>query len=538
MSSGSIPDLVIPVRFDVGKIPAQLAQVGAAGKKAGDETKRGMEGAQKGAQGFLADLGGMTSALTQFGGMAKQAMQAVGQEYQRASEYTHKMAEDFAVLRQLMQQVAALTGQPNTNRFTVQQVQAARAAKLLPQEWIKFQEQFQSYGGAYIEGAQSRFIDRGDVGASQQAEQYQQKIAEFAKARGIAPNEAAQLAGGLLQFSKGPQTVEDLTDRFGKVFKTLERAPTPVPELMPQMSRVMAMGASPEDAAQMIALMSEAMPHEEETGVRRALKAIEDQILEGKGAKLGVTEGMTPLEKVKAASAAIQKRVKGGESLGKIMKEIAPMELERKGLTGFITRGLSAAEGGAGGFERVAGYMADTPKDFLEQENRKYERSDAGRAADRAARMAQTVAERGARQQAKLEMEEEAKETIAGSAELEKPRGILQLGLESAGQLMGQGTPEEQLIRAEVTRKTLMGLQGYEEGRKWLAAPMPGPRGPIEPPPRSASFLQPRGTSEELLTEATNELKRLREIAQEQQSKKDALTVPPGRAANGERNGN
>jgi hypothetical protein len=537
MASGGIPDLVIPVRFDVSKIPGQLGSVGAAGKKAGEDTEKGFKKAQQGSQSFLTDLGGMTQALTQIAGLAKGAMQQMGQQFQEASQYTHKMAEDFAVLRAAMQQVAALTGKSNTNVFTLEQTQKAAAAKLKPEEWIKFQEQFQSYGGAYIEGDQSRFRERGGVSAAQQAEQYQQKLAEFAKARGLAPDEAAQLAGGLLQFSKGPQTVEGLTGRFGQVFKTLERAPTPVPELMPQMSRVMAMGASPEEAAQLLAIQSEANPHEEEVHVRAALKAINEQIMKGKGAALGQVEGQTPLEQVKAASAAIGARMKAGEKLMNIMAEVAPTEHERKGLTGFVTRGLSEAEGGAGGFARVAGYMKDTPKDFVDQANREFEKSDRGRDADRDARLAVTVAERGMRQQAKRELEKEADIAIASSGELERPEGFFGGMMTKAGQAAGQGTKEDQVRRAEVARQVQMGLEGYAEGRAWLGAAEPGAGG-VGAVPRSELFKQGRGMSEELLTQAANELARLRTIAEEQRTKREALTVPPGQPANGARPGN
>ena len=166
----------------------------------------------------------------------------------------------------------------------------------------------------------------------QQAEKYQQDTAKFGQVRGIPASDVAQLAGGLLQFSEGPQKVEDLEARFGKVFKTLERAPTPVSQLLPQMSRVQAQGASPEEASELLSIMSEAMPGEEETGVTNALKAITNQTLEGKGEALGQKEGMTPLQKIKAATSAIQGRVNKGENLDKILHEVAPDLRQSRGL--------------------------------------------------------------------------------------------------------------------------------------------------------------------------------------------------------------
>ena len=58
------------------------------------------------------------------------------------------------------------------------------------------------------------------------------------------------------------------------------------------MSRVMAQGASAEEASQMLAIMSEAMPGEEEIGVTNTIKAITNQVLEGKGEVLGQKKGM------------------------------------------------------------------------------------------------------------------------------------------------------------------------------------------------------------------------------------------------------
>src|SRR5262249_18480358 len=188
--------------------------------------------------------------------------------------------------------------------------------------WRQFQEQFQSYGGAYIDGEQSRFIrqeadaefskraadyaqknnmtaaqaerplQRAVVTVTEPAAKYQTQSAGFATDRGRHGAESAQLGGALLQFEQGPTTPEEMMAKLGKVYKPLERAPTPVAELMPAMSRVMAQGATAEEAAEMLAVMSEAMPHEEETGVVSTLKAITNETLEGRGEKLGQKAGM------------------------------------------------------------------------------------------------------------------------------------------------------------------------------------------------------------------------------------------------------
>jgi len=361
------PELIIPVRFDTGKIPRALKEVGDGGKKAGADVEEGMKKAKASADTFTDSLGGIMKAQIVLGA-AKQAAMAIGDQYRQTAQYVAGMAKEFQGLRQAMQQVAALKGEQNTTKFTLAEARMANKGLMTPEAWRGFQEQFQSYGGAYLEGDQARFIDRGGVSAKEQAEKYQLQVAEFTQARGLSSADTGQLAGGLLQFSQGPQKTEDLMSRFGKVFKTLERAPTPVAQLLPQMTRVMAQGASPEEAAQLLGIMSEAMPGEEETGVTNTIKAITNQILEGKGEALGQKEGMSRLEQVKAAVAAIKGRVDRGEKLDAVLHEIAPDLREMRGVKGFLTRGLEA-----GGFERTAGYIADTAPDFVEKELRAYE---------------------------------------------------------------------------------------------------------------------------------------------------------------------
>jgi len=466
MAEGA-PDVVIPVRLDnakalraldqleqhgaqsaeglqkdLGKAEKAVDRVGTEGQKAGQRIKQGM---QTGSEGVSQMEGAVANLMKAQIGLAaiERVGQAMGTEFQRAADYVRTLAKDFSDLRQSLQQVAALTGKQNTDEFAVEQVQKATKASLTPEEWKGFQEQFQSYGGAYIEGDQSRFVERKEsedkykqrvaetaktrgiseeeaakvtkpemVSAEAQAEGYQQKIAEFSKARGINASDAAQLGGGLLQFSQGPQKEEDLESRFGKVFKTLERAPTPVAQLLPQMSRVMAQGASPEEASEMLAIMSEAMPGEEETGVTNTLKAIRNQTLEGKGEALGQKKGMTPLEQIKAATGAIQKRVAGGEDLDAILKDVAPDLRESRGIKGFMTRGLEAK-----GFERVEQYQKDTPADFVDTEVQKYEESDAGKKAKRDANMRLAKAQRGAKYQGVMAEREEAQTELVKQGE-------------------------------------------------------------------------------------------------------------------------
>jgi hypothetical protein len=454
------PDLIIPVRFETGKAVTGLHAVEQAGARAGDTTAAAMDKAGsaagragKEAMGFARELAAIQKAQ-----IAIQAVERVGgaiaDQLRRAAEFTRETAREFIELRRQMQQVAALTGKANQNQFALGQVQAAARANLKPEEWVKFQEEFQSRAGAYLEGDQQRLDAR-------QAEEYQAQIAEFAKARGIAPSEAAGLGGGLLQFSQGPQDVQSLMDRYGKVFKTLERAPTPVAQLLPQMSRIMSRGFSPEEAAQSLAIMSEAMPGEEETGVENALKAIRDVQLKGRGEELGLKEGMTPMQMLEAASRRLTERQAAGEDLDTMLAEYAPDLRERRGVMGFMTRGVEAQ-----GFARVRGYAAETPADFTSKAIEEYRGSDAGKQAARDADEALARAERGQVNVRIEELRQEARTQLTREGRFEQAR-ILDVLRAALGKAWTGTTIEEQLINEQAIQmaRQRAGVVPGEAGR-------------------------------------------------------------------------
>ncbi len=406
------PELVIPIRLDPGKAAAALRQIGTAGAKAGDDVAGGMKHAETASHGLGSQIGSVAGALMGISAL-KGIATGIADSFNKTAKDVMEAAQQFQRLREAMQQVAALTGQQNQTKFTLAQVDKAQAAGLKPEEWRKAQEEFQSRAGAYLEGDQARMNQ-------QQGEEYQQKIAEFAKARGIAPSEAMALGGGLLQFSEGQQDPAELMKRYGKVFKTLERAPTPVAQLLPQMSRVMSQGFSPEEAAQALAIMSEAMPGEEETGVENALKAFRNAQMKGEGEELGLKKGMSPMEMLEAGSRKLKERAGNGEDIDEMMKKYAPDLRERRGVLGFMNRGV-----GAEGFQRVRGYARDTADDFTEQAAREYQESDAGR-------------------QAKVDVALEAEKARMGARndEVARRREIAEVELTRAGRFESVPIPE------------------------------------------------------------------------------------------------
>ena len=118
------PDLIIPLRIDASKAIGGLS---AAGTKAGDavatgagKAKKGLDGAEGGADKFGSSLASLTKA--QIGlGLIKQTAAAIGSAFNDTAKYVQEMAKEFQGLRKTMQEVATLKGVGNTNKFTVEE---------------------------------------------------------------------------------------------------------------------------------------------------------------------------------------------------------------------------------------------------------------------------------------------------------------------------------------------------------------------------------------------------------------------------------
>jgi hypothetical protein len=410
----AIPDLVIPVRMDIDKAIDKLNKMAGAGKKAADDTEEATKKTKK----TLEDTGTAASVLgdqlLKLGGAAagaalvRRAFDAVFTRAKDVSAYVSQMAKDFIELRQALQQIAALKGQANENEFAITEVRKAAAARLMPQEWKAFQEAFQSYAGAQLEGPAAKLT-------LPQAETYQQKVAEFMKAEGVAPQLGAELAGTLLETAKGPQDVEKLMSSFGRVYETLKKSRTPVEQLLPQMARITAYGVSPEDAAQLLSVIAPGMPGEEQTGIENTFKAIRELKLGGKAAEYGIDTGATKYEQVKQLAENIQGRIQKGEDIDKILQDAKIQDMrEFRGIQAFAYHGVEM-----GGFARYQDYnkgLADThTKSVIEN----YEKSRAGREAKRRADAALSAAELGERNAKVEELKMEAETQLRNERRLE-----------------------------------------------------------------------------------------------------------------------
>lgn len=364
-------DLVIPVRLDHRGAVRGLEELGQAGQESGEKASEGVSSiglalsnlaVNKATDALLAGARGIAAA------------------YQETSRYIHEAANKFVELQQTLQQVAALTGKANTGQFTVEQAKQAEAAGVTPDQWRTFQEVFQSYGGASLDAGPDQKMNAAE------ATKYQQQLAHLAQARGINPAEIAQMGAGVLQFAKGPMTADEAMAELGRQYKVLERAPTPVPQLMPQMTRVESQGLSGAEAAELLNVMSFAMPGEEQTGVENTLKALNKALLKGKGADIGISKEQTPYQMIRAAAENLQARKAHGEDISALLAEYFPDMRELRGIKGFMSQGVAG-----GRFAQAEEYYKETPRDFAQSMISEYEANESG--IQNRAKVANVVAE-------------------------------------------------------------------------------------------------------------------------------------------------
>jgi hypothetical protein len=440
-------ELIVPMRLEPDAAIAALKGVERAGTRTGDavaagakKADAGLQAASQGARTFMTQV--MAIGTTDLArGALQQVGAAIGEEFKRSADYVKAMAKDFIELREAMQQVAALKGKQNDTGFALGEMKDAAKAGLSGQEWKSFQEAFQSKGGAYLEGDQNRFQGDKSTGETgeQQAKRYQLEQAEFAKAKGVNASDMAELGGGLLQFSEGPQTVEGMQERTGKVYHTLERAPTDAKLLMAQMGRTMSQGNSPEDAAKQLGLFSEIRPGEEGTYAASAQRSIEQMQQEGKGKEYGLTEGMTPWQKMQAVSGKLAES-KTDEELNKRISDITSMHEGQAALKGLVTRGVRAH-----GFEREEGYVNETDPNEVKKSIGLYRESDAGKASRTKADAQLARMESGSQDAEIDEAKERARTELTREGAFKAPNAMGNLVRGTMGKLTGVDA-QEQLV--------------------------------------------------------------------------------------------
>ncbi len=252
-------ELIIPIRMDHEKAKANVQDLGQTTLRVTDRMAQGFDhatGEVKQHESALHRVGTATRSVgsevadlmkVQFGlGALKSVGMAVVGQFNEASQKIEAMAKQFQKLRSDMNAVASLSGDTNTNKFTLKEIDAAQKANVTPQEFKQFREGFLSKASAYIGD------DEGSRMTAEEAEKFQGTMAELAKKKGISESDMAQFAGGLLASTKGKTNAADLTARAGGVLNALEASSTDVKELLPKMIRVQAQGLSAEEAAPLL----------------------------------------------------------------------------------------------------------------------------------------------------------------------------------------------------------------------------------------------------------------------------------------------
>jgi hypothetical protein len=215
-------------------------------------------------------------------------------------------------------------------------------------------------------------------------------------------------------------------ERTEKIFTALERARTPVEKLLPQMPMMMASGASGREASELLNIAAEFAPGEEGTYASATLKALRETRLKGKGGELGLKDGMSPVEQIKAAALKIDERVRGGEGEEDILKDYFGDVREFRGMQGFLNRGLRA-----GRFDAVESMIGETSPIKIQSELAKWEGSTGGRRAGVLADESVQRAIRGA------EVADAAEERQRARNELIS-EGRFEAGNETAGDIVRQ----------------------------------------------------------------------------------------------------
>jgi hypothetical protein len=170
---------------------------------------------------------------------------------------------------------------------------------------------------------------------------------------------------------------------------------------------------------------------------------------------------MTPMQMLEAASRRLTERQAKGEDRDEMLKEYAPDLRERRGLLGFMTRGVEAK-----GFERVRGYAKETPANFTTKAIEEYRESDAGKQAARDAQEALARAERGKVNARIEELKQEARTQLTREGRFEQAP-ISDVGRAALGKLVTGTGVEEQLVneRAILRARERVGLAPGEAGK-------------------------------------------------------------------------
>ena len=445
--SGSKPNLVIPVTFDGLDALRELEKLKDAGKAAGEETAGGMEKAGTSVQ----KLGGFLTDVISHQGLQllKDAAQGLNRGFEETAQHVKEIGSQFIQLREVMRGIQALQGKSPTDQATIEQIQLSGKSQILsPQEYATAQEAFLQYGSGYV----SKPGQPGSGRIEQDTvDEILPQIMAYAKARKVSPDVASKLISALIQTMPKGSSSKDYLDMFSKVMEIAETskgsATTTLSQLAPLLAEGvgegMAFGEGPDavlQAARLVAVEQERNPEEAFTYSRALLQELHHiHAKEGAEAKLGITEGMTVEQKVRAIGDAYQRS--GAKSFADFIEPLAGDKIRG---TGALQTALNQGVRG-GMFDTLTQVSAGVDRSALDSRMKSFLESEGGQYMTSEASNARAQAEAGQRyaELARLKLEAEAQlnrehrfEDMTGSGDM----------LRGVAEQMGAPTIKQQLI--------------------------------------------------------------------------------------------
>jgi hypothetical protein len=389
-------ELVIPVRMDSAPAEQGLHKLGAAGKKAADDLDAAFLNATVKIKGAHKESENLLKSMMEIN-VAEKAMEigtdiveAIGESMKAAAEKTKELAEEFIRVQKSMQEIAAMSGKPNTNKFTKGEIEKAAKANVTPEEWSAGRKAFMGQAQAFVGKGPGAKMSEED------ADKLQASMAEYAKGKGVSAEAMSGMAGQMLAQEKGPISAKDMTAKVGKVYGTLEGAGGSPTDRMAGMQKLTALGYTAESAAQTLVAMKQIAPGREAMALQQMQMGVEEGITKGTiGKKQGVKEGMAPDEELKAVATYLHTKMeKGGneEEQKKILnREVAAMTTSPRAK--IMLQNLGRV--GPAAFDQAEQRAKDVPDDEVEKQIAADRGTDPGLARHAEAHLAEAKSKTG-----------------------------------------------------------------------------------------------------------------------------------------------
>lgn len=378
----------------------------------------------------------------------------IGQGIDRAAESSQRLADSFRTERDRLAELAAIEGKRLDNQYVLSQAKFNVATGFTPEQGIRFRSELLNAG--------QQFVGRNI--SEQEAQQYQRQAGSLARARGLEPGVAGNLAGSLLgftDFSKfGDQASEQALGKLNQGLAILARGKGENKVLVQQATELAAAALSEDDlqgvfkdfseVTTAISVMAERNASEAETFVRAALRGLRD--FSGKGGELLKRAGITATTGFQEATERLAPIVRGeaqqrGLKVEDVLRGYFPDERTVVGLGTAINRGVG---GGifadrarfAQGFTGPAAALGDIAQ---------FQQSEAGRSLQADALIKLAEARRGAQTSGVDILRRQALSQLIQTREIDSTSAQISnllLGKISFG---GLGDQERQLISQRAT---------------------------------------------------------------------------------------